>query len=84
MGMVQHTFYIIHSFIHKGSFKTSQNTMYCGGEPEHHIQNFTSRVYFDYMFHARVMNQTFKPCSIDLFMNDARYYKFHRRHVFYS
>ena len=23
---------------------TSQNTMYCGGEPEHHIRNVTSRI----------------------------------------
>ena len=23
---------------------TSQNTMYCGGEPEYHIRNVTSRI----------------------------------------
>ena len=24
---------------------TSHNTMYCGGEPEHHIHNVTSRIF---------------------------------------
>ena len=27
---------------------TSQNTMYCGGEPEHHTRNVTSRIYFNW------------------------------------
>ena len=25
-------------------YRTSQNTMYCGGEPEHHIRNVTSLI----------------------------------------
>ena len=41
--------------------------MYYEGEPEHHIHNVTSRIIIliahKHMFHARVMNQTFKPCS---------------------
>ena len=63
------------------SLLTCQNTMYCGGEPEHHIRNVT-HVYI-LIAHKHVSctchEEPSSLASTCLRIIGARYYKFHAK-----